>query len=899
MLTPDRPSTHTLSDVLRDYRKPLILLVGLLLVVLATVVVLSQFRLPLVAIDPYEAMPANAPIVMQFTASVATQDTLGETAYGQAFRDFAPMTSLREDFARMDSVFGEHSRHRLLRRRARITSGAQINGQQVNFVHIIDDLERPLDLPELLDSIGQAHYSSYTFKSTRTYEITLPSGVALTLAEYNNLLLVARHSYLVEDAVEQLEKPDSNLLSSAGFSRLATSTTDLGDLVMHINFGELPLLVRTAFSSALEADALGRHLDWMGLTMLFEPTGVRGSGLLIPEAGGLLQLLSNLEAPSQPSGLVQVLPDNTSLYLEYRALGMADALPDGLYRDFDAYVQPWLSSSFARVLLEPVDSRQLEAMQFLALQTTDAAQARALLQAYADKRGEVGTSRYDMFEIVQLVDNSLLRPFLGNSIENYAAPYCAIVGDYVLFSGSLNALETVAARYVSGRTMAGDADHLAFLQELPNDGQCYLYLNTRRLRTPFRSSLRANFKQEANVLFDYFTRFDAIGLKVMSSRGGLALPTTLYTRYQPDARDDTRILWRTSLDAAVATRPDILTPPGERPRIFVQDLNHTLYCIDHTGQVLWRNRLDGPLLSSVQAIDVYGTGSRQVVMNTETRIYLFGMDGLPVAGYPVPLRSRASAGLRVIYFDDIKAYHYYLPCKNGNFYGYRANAEPLPNFGPMEDVGVVSYPVQHMLADGKDYFVLLNEAGQLHVFDRLAKRYFPPKAILNPVQSAPGIGQFGTSRRIVVGDAFGRGHVIGVGGNSFGLDLATGRSDNVYFEYADVYGDGNRDYITLNSKTLIVRYYDGKDFRIAYKYQAPVSQTAIFTVASREHEQRLVGTFAADKQQITLLQPNGEPYPYFPIRGTTPFALADLLDEGKDALIVGVGDEVHVYKLGE
>jgi len=123
--------------------------------------------------------------------------------------------------------------------------------------------------------------------------------------------------------------------------------------------------------------------------------------------------------------------------------------------------------------------------------------------------------------------------------------------------------------------------------------------------------------------------------------------------------------------------------------------------------------------------------------------------------------------------------------------------------------------------------------------------------------------------------------------------MGKGGKSSAHLVFAPLSGDARCDYAILKEKNLAARGYEGGSLRSLFQTQLSVEQDTLFAVIGNR-----LGTLNRNKRQILLFDGRGNVHPDFPLAGTTPFVVTDLLrKQGGQVLLVGEGSSVYAYKI--
>ncbi len=839
----------------------------------------------------FHAMPSQAAVVLEWrsffetgklaksTADPAWDEVLNTTLFRNARHDVAAAAKLFQHDAALSIAF----------ERQKMLAGLTLN--KSDSLHGLFALDAGLEL-DIQNLFGSNSSTNRIFPSVfhghTLYTIHLTKHERLVVTAVDQLLLFSRYSYLVEDAITQLE----------GASSWWADRKLLPDL-----YADAPLRVffrPAAIAAQYDNNMAGawsqvptmleENVEWLGLawdgkhmTGLAETNGFFGSMAAWGEA--------------EPGDIFTVLPDNTALLAKASFANprvFFDKIKKDESADFEQYILPWAGNEAAWVLTEPF-SQEMRDDQFIVLAARDSAVALERLRDYASQRGALRMEEYHTFEVFEFVSQSLLKPIVGSS-KNFRNPSCALIGRYVVFANTRSATELWIDKYIVSQTLANDTDFLQWQQKMPA-GANSAQLLTNAAYLPL---LLKNLFDTQRAVFDAadvraFTNAGFVGMDI-EPLGNNRATVHLAAQPQTEAKaTTTSILWKTSLAAVAATQPFVIAPAPENDgaAIVVQDVRHELYRLDAGGAVVWRRQMEGPILGSVQGIDFWANQTVCYLFNTADRIWLLDDKGRDVEGFPLELHSPATNGVTVVDFDNTLKFNYFIACSNGNLYGYDQFGRSLPGWNPQGGVGRIRHPLLHFQHKNKDYLAVLNEAGKLFVFGRNGAERFPAVQFSGKNFGPPQADAVSKSPRIVCANGAGTVFVCNLDGGVFNMQVGKGGAAQANLAFSPLGGDARYEYAVLKDKNLSANGYEGAALKTLFQTQWPAPQDTLFAVS-----QNRLGTLSRAKRQIFMLDGRGAVHPDFPLAGTTPFVVSDLFRKGGgQVLVVGDGSSVYAYKI--
>ncbi|MEP7171168.1 MAG: hypothetical protein ABI855_17500, partial [Bacteroidota bacterium] len=256
----------------------------------------------------------------------------------------------------------------------------------------------------------------------------------------------------------------------------------------------------------------------------------------------------------------------------------------------------------------------------------------------------------------------------------------------------------------------------------------------------------------------------------------------------------------------------------------------------------------------------------------------------------------ATNGLSVFDPDSSRDYRVYISCSNGKIYGYEGSGKPLSGWNFIYTTATIRQPLQSFNISGKNYLVTSDDAGTIFILDRTGQSsiHFKDKVIRKQhvkfyLEENPK-GNFSFVTLDTTGAIVNISMDAKVKTQS---NEAISTSDN--FILTNVDGDSIPDYMFTekdqvtaytNLLTLIFNLsLNGANADGIEKYQLAENKAAI-------------GINSVSSNKLFLINNNGTLFKGFPVKGSTPFVIDELNNDGKYYLIAGSEDgNIYVYSL--
>jgi len=174
------------------------------------------------------------------------------------------------------------------------------------------------------------------------------------------------------------------------------------------------------------------------------------------------------------------------------------------------------------------------------------------------------------------------------------------------------------------------------------------------------------------------------------------------------------------------SRIKLASPPAISPRwaynhrsgkyeIVLQDRNKNLTLLTAKGKQRWKLHLNKTLNSPVYQADMFRNGKRQFIFSTPSGIYAVDIKGDYVPPFPVHKTLQSPVAL----FDYDNNRHYRLAfAENGRVYVYDLKGKEVKGFRPVRLSAPLQFAPQHIRIGTKDYILLQQTDGKLHIVNR-------------------------------------------------------------------------------------------------------------------------------------------------------------------------------------
>lgn len=641
------------------------------------------------------------------------------------------------------------------------------------------------------------------------------------------------------------------------------------------------LLIQPAFASQL----LGTRTHgvfpgeetwegWAALDIRFRPGAVLMNGLLFPAAESAASKAIREQASARPE-IMRVLPASTARLRTVQVSdplayvqGLNGELPDDAL--YSAYAE-WVRGGIG---LAADPREEGEGRSWAVLGTEEPARAaEAMLARCPD--GGCPTTEYRGVRITRMADPGALATLFGTAFAGFEQPLWAVLSNQVVCADTPAGMRAAIDAWTDRNALALDPRSGEFFQRFGSEAVYSWWSDLTRERPAGQGPLAEAQRTLGGALLQ------------LSPRGDGAFIVTFCLQHAPADKPSSGALWTTALPAPLASTPVLVKDHLSRTlQILAQDKDHRVSLISCTGKVLWQRQLDGPLIGGVEQIDRYRNDKLQLLFNTAGKVYLIDRLGRDVEGFPVSLRTPASAPLSVFDYEGKKDYRILVPTADGRLLNLGADGRPVQGWSPERLASPACAPVEHVRIKGKDFLVVASCSGAVAVLDRRGTTRYPATLRMSQLQDFLGAREAMdiADRRMRWADSAGTVLSGKLDGTVDTLALpASGRA-----LLLDLDGDGKEEVLRTTMSTLTVVAAGTERFRASF----PDAAGARAFPVPMEDGTTAVGLVLPEQEQLRLYDSAGALWPGFPMRGAVQFRVADINLDGVPELVTADADGV-------
>mgnify|MGYP003385387250 FL=1 len=696
---------------------------------------------------------------------------------------------------------------------------------------------------------------------------------------HQGLILISQEKVLVEDALRQLKTPN-NLTLNNSFNTIYKSSNKKEDFNLYINGKNFDKISKSLLKKGSNCES---QFEWTEWDIDILKNGVLLSGISLSH-DSLSQELSFFEGNEGHELIApSVLPKNTALFTskcfenfkQYQRKQLNALVHNYQKNTFDKHLsgldeinkiefESWIDSEITWFLAE--NSNQLN--PGFVIDLTNSGKVETYLQSNADSIVE--------YREIQLFTWDQLKYFsvLANNIVYDSLNYGCLLNEQLILTKDIALIKNIINDHKSEKQLANSKDYNNCMEQLNNKANFSIYIQSPAALQLANNYLHSTISTFLNQYSTELYPFRAFGLQFDASND--ISYSNAYLHFDQSEADQTRAIWAKQLDAPILSEISLVKNHyNQKWEIAVQDENYNLYLISTEGEILWKRKLDGAIIGSVQQIDLYKNRKLQLLFNTQNRVHLIDRKGRDVGAYPILLKKETQLPLALFDYQKNREYRILLSCGK-NHYLFNKRGEIIDGWKLKKTKSNVVHPAQHFVVAGNDYILLPEENGTLNILNRRGE---------NRIKVKDKIEFSHNKLQVVKGNTLAETRIVTIDQNGIQQNiLFDGSIDNsIQFEF-----DENIQFSYSREHRILVEAEDlkvnGSQMNLLHSFDTDKLTEA--NIYKSESQYYLSITDLKSSQAYLFRSPN-DIVDGFPLYGTTSGILEDLDLDGKLNFIVG------------
>jgi len=311
--------------------------------------------------------------------------------------------------------------------------------------------------------------------------------------------------------------------------------------------------------------------------------------------------------------------------------------------------------------------------------------------------------------------------------------------------------------------------------------------------------------------------------------------------------------------------------------LIVQDQNNVLYLISNKGKIIWNKQLDDKIQGEVIQVDLFKNRKLQLAFTTNSEFLVLDRNGKVVDQFHKKFSEGNVLPLSVFDYDKNRNYRFVI--SQGNQVAmYDNKFKIIKGFKFTETNSNLLHAPQHIRIGTKDYIIVPETNGTLHVLDRQGKSRTKIKT-----QFAFDTSEFSNFKNgLVFKDSKNTVNSVNISsGKVSKLDILQGNNTNKinYRSNSKVKLEDN--ILTINDKTIELDFGNYSDPAIFYN-----------------NKKCYINITDLDSQKVYIYNYSAQLLDQFPVYGQSPIVLTNMDKDSKlEFAVKGESNSVLIYKM--
>ncbi|MGB1004054.1 MAG: DUF3352 domain-containing protein [Salibacteraceae bacterium] len=870
--------------------------------------------------DLYSQIPGDAILVLEVQdLPNQWQDLKTNSLIWDQFQTFRNVSNLEKIIIALDSSYNQQTFNKTPFPSILIS----ISKGEKNINPYLVQFHKPknLNMADLVSFLSSTFNLKKSFnKNTSEFSLS-DNSISLFGYETNGIISISNH----QQKLNILKNPKHTFLTSIkSFNKVRkTSSKNVKTKVF-----VLPEAISASTKNVLndknqlEIEMFPELTTWTELDVDFKPDEISMGGFTTA-SDSLDQWLSVFkdQEPMAPN-VLEYFPNKTAFFLHF---GFSDfqqlrskivakndirsgvntqaqiQLWDSTYSvSLDQMFNKWIDNEIAVSIIEPEIS-DVKSEALLWINSSDGMTMINNLKEIALKvDNEDGNDflqiEYKSYNIFKLNIEPFLETMLGNQFRIITENYFTRIDDYIIFSNSPATLQWCLDRYENKKTLLNDPAFESFIKRISEKSNLFVYSNISKSPEIFKHLTSRNYQQKIDNQLGFFNKFQGLALQVSHESDDLFYINNVL-KYHPVNKQMPNTIWETKIAGASHFKPVILKNHYTNAKeIFIQDTTNTIYLIDSKGKVLWSRKLPARIISEVTQIDMYKNNKLQTIFNTQNQIFIIDRNGNNVVNFPIQLQSPTKSAVLVADYDDNNEYRFIIPTTDGEIKNYTTKAEETKGWN-YENSNINSLEkISYVRIKGKDYLIVVYEDGSIKALNRRGQTRIQFKSRLNfaPFNGYHLEGGENLASTYIL-TMTKHQDIVKISLNDTKENLFSINKDSLeHVTFANIDDDPHTEITTSGNNRLTSYTIDGNEIT-RFSNRHNVSYAPNIYHFNQNH---YYGITSIDRDKISLLDKSGEIIAPFPLRGSSPFTITDINNDGRlNLLTIDKSGTIFTYTL--
>lgn len=761
-------------------------------------------------------IPNNPSIVISAPSIHNLQNELESNVFIKSFNKTTTYQNLKNDFSFCDDIKSDNN----------ILISYATVGKNLEYLFSINTKNTENNLNVSTETKSYNNVSYQQLKNKKAYTITIDSTI-----------VVSSSAILLENLIRN--NKDNIRYSNKSFDKLH-GTSNNSKITAFLNNEKQPDFLNSVFPIHF----LGKT-DWTSIELNNE-NGLLLNGVATNTSASHNFASKLLKAKTEDSGISKIIPLNYTTYTSYNFEELIDF--NSQFENFNELID-----NCTEVVSFNDGKSSLCAFKLLNTEVSE-----NFIEDNSYRNNTIYKNSY--FKIPA-------------TICNPQPEFACYIDEFLIFSNSIESLQNCISHYQNKTTLYNqhyfkeNTDALLRESHIINNNKINILKNKLAIALDDKSISKVKLTNYPLVIHqityeDNYIQFNSVIKKTskqkvkptVSQLASITLPTNIASTLQ----------WVTNHRT-------------KEKELVVQDKNNTLYLISNKGTILWKKQLDGRIQGEIKQIDLFKNRKLQLAFTTNNEFLVLDRNGKIVDQFHKKYNDENLLPLAVFDYDNNRNYRFIIT--QGNKLTMYDNAFKLvKGFKFTKTKSTVLQTPKHVRIGTKDYIIVPETGGKLHILDRQGKS----RTKVNTKFSFDSNGISYYKNTIVFKDLKNTIQSINItSGKVSKLDILQGNNHNSFNHKSELKVKLEDNNLSIKDKTIELDYGN---------YTAP---KVIYI-----NKKYYISTTDLDSQKVYLYDSNASLLDKFPVYGQSAIELTNMDKDAKlEFAVKGEANSILIYKM--
>ncbi|MEO1012609.1 MAG: ribonuclease HII [Bacteroidota bacterium] len=778
----------------------------------------------------WEFIPRDAALIVKIDDYAALRENLGENSFLSGFKDSEAYLSI------LEKVDGLKS---LRPTAVSLLTFTEVDNQwEYTFT---TDFHKNLII---LDSIGNKKVESMTMDKNEVQAYTLDNSTFYTVL-YDKKIVLSSSLSLLQDLMGSL----GSFAISGSLKKLLFNSDGTKQASIFVDLTRTD----TVFSTVLKENPafdISQFSDWcaLDLDLNSENLHLRGISMAKDSTERFLQLFKHTD-PLQNT-IQKFAPSDATSVLSYT---FDDFM--AFARNRSAYLNLPAPNDSLFATVEEIGIIQLASKKAVLLNTYGSETVLEYLKSISPRSFDFRGN-----EILELEKTDFLEKSFSPIIQDFVANYVSPLDNAFLFAREKGILEHVIRNYKNGTTWERTETFQSAMGGMASESSLLYLANFDGMSDVAGRNLSASYSK--GISSSQHLKY-VYGTQIIADQDIFHTNTFVQKIVDKKLTGGITKVFSVAIDDELATSPQFVIDHRTKSKeIVVQDVDNVLYLISRKGNILWKKKLNGRIQGKIHQVDLYKNGRLQLAFTTSDQFLVLDRNGKEVKPFTLSYKGANLNPLAVFDYDGTRDYRFVVT-HDEKVHMYNNAGKIVTGFTYTKAKKPILRAPKHFRLGNRDYLLFQLVDGSLKILDRVGRIRIPVKKKIDFSDN----GIYAYKNRFIATDKKGILYQIDQKGKISEANLNMGQ------------GHG----MEATSKTLVLmdnNLLNVKGHKVELDLGVYLPPRIYYL-----NDKIYVCVADIQNQRIHLFDSNAKPIPNFPVLGSSMADMANIVLNGRPALI--------------